>query len=113
MIDKITAKIRRYPFQTGIAAGILICLICVGFFSLFQDHGRTLSGNSEIIQQDYLRMSIHEFSENYDEQLAGWRFQHLGNKSVQTLKLMQSDETLPVQELVSFAKFLFLIKIIC
>ena len=104
MIDKIIVKIRRYPFQTGIVIGVLISLLCVGFISLFQDHGRTLSGNSEIIQQDYLRMSIHEFSENNDEQLAGWRFQHLGNKSVQTLKLMQSDETIPVQDLVSFAK---------
>ena len=81
MIDKITAKIRRYPFQTGIAAGILICLICVGFFSLFQDHGKTLAGNDEIIQQDYLRMTINEYGRNNDELLADWRYKHLGSKA--------------------------------
>ena len=104
MIDKITAKIRRYPFQTGIAAGILICLICVGFFSLFQDHGKTLSGNVEIIQQDYLRMTINEYGRNNDELLADWRYKHLGRKSGETLKLMAGDESIPAQQVVSFAK---------
>ena len=73
MIDKVTAKIKRYPFQTGIAAGLVICLLIVGFISLFQDHGKTLAGNSEIIQQDYLRMTINDFTRNQDEQLASWR----------------------------------------
>ena len=104
MIDKITAKIRRYPFQTGIAAGILICLICAGFFSLFQDHGKTLAGNDEIIQQDYLRMTINEYSRNNDELLADWRYKHLGSKAGETLKLMTVDETIPAQQVVSFAK---------
>lgn len=104
MIDKITAKIRRYPFQTGIAAGILICLICVGFFSLFQDHGKTLAGNDEIIQQDYLRMTINEYGRNNDELLADWRYKHLGRKSAETLKLMAVDESIPAQQVVSFAK---------
>lgn len=104
MIDKITAKIRRYPFQTGIAAGILICLICAGFFSLFQDHGKTLAGNDEIIQQDYLRMTISEYGRNNDELLADWRYKHLGRKSAETLKLMAVDESIPAQQVVSFAK---------
>ena len=104
MIDKITAKIRRYPFQTGIAAGILICLICVGFFSLFQDHGKTLAGNDEIIQQDYLRMTINEYGRNNDELLADWRYKHLGRKASETLKLMTVDESIPAQQVVSFAK---------
>ena len=104
MIDKITAKIRRYPFQTGIIVGILICLLCVGFFSLFEDHGKTLAGNDEIIQQDYLRMTINEYSRNNDELLADWRYKHLGNKSAETLKLMTGDESIPAQQVVSFAK---------
>ena len=104
MIDKITAKIRRYPFQTGIAAGILICLICAGFFSLFQDHGKTLAGNNEIIQQDYLRMTINEYNRNNDELLADWRYKHLGKKAGETLKLMAVDESIPAQQVVSFAK---------
>ncbi len=104
MIDKITAKIRRYPFQTGIAAGILICLLCVGFLSLFRDHGDTLAGNDEIIQQDYLRMTINEYSRNNDELLADWRYKHLGRKAGETLKLMTADESIPVQQVVSFAK---------
>lgn len=104
MIDKIIVKIKRYPFQTGIVIGVLMCLLCVGFVSLFQDHGKTLAGNSEIIQQDYLRMAINEYYEDGDDQLAEWRFKHLGNKSVQTLKFMQADETVPVQQLVSFAE---------
>ncbi|MBQ6502682.1 MAG: hypothetical protein IJI57_02070 [Flexilinea sp.] len=104
MIDKITAKIRRFPFQTGIAAGILICLLCVGFLSLFRDHGETLAGNDEIIQQDYLRMSINEYTRNNDELLADWRYKHLGRKAGETLKLMAADESIPAQQVVSFAK---------
>ena len=73
MIDKITAKIKRYPFQTGIIIGIIICLLLSGFISLFQDHGKTLNGNSEIIREDYLRMAINEYGRNYDSDLASWR----------------------------------------
>ena len=104
MIDKVTAKIKRYPFQTGIAAGLVICLLIVGFISLFQDHGKTLAGNSEIIQQDYLRMTINDFTRNQDEQLASWRYGHLGRKASETLKLMRADSTVSPYDLVNFAK---------
>lgn len=103
MIDKITARIKRYPFQTGIIVGVIACLLIVGFFSLFQDHGRTLAGNSEIIQQDYLRMAINEFSQNHEESLALWRYDHLGRKAGETLKLMRADDTISVYDLVNFA----------
>ena len=103
MIDKITAKIRRYPFQTGIIVGVIVCLLLAGFFSLFQDHGRTLAGNSEIIQEDYLRMSINEYSQNQNEALALWRYEHLGNKADQTLKYMIADESVSPVSLAEFA----------
>ncbi|MBQ4514204.1 MAG: hypothetical protein II969_14510 [Anaerolineaceae bacterium] len=104
MIDKITAKIKRYPFQTGIIVGVIACLLLAGVISLFQDHGRTLSGNSEIIQQDYLRMTINEYSYNNDELLASWRYDHLGGKAEETLKLMRADNSVSPYDLVSFAK---------
>lgn len=104
MIDKITNKLRRYPFQTGIVIGILICLFCAGVISLFQDHGQSLAGNSEIIQQDYLRMTINEYNKNGDELLADWRYKHLGRKASDTLKLMKADESIPVWQLVTFAE---------
>ena len=104
MIDKITAKIKRYPFQTGIIVGVIICLLVVGFISLFQDHGKTLAGNAEIIQQDYLRMSINEFTQDQDEQLASWRYGHLGRKASETLKLMRADTSITPYELVNYAK---------
>ena len=104
MIDKITAKIKRYPFQTGIVVGVIICLLIVGFISLFQDHGKTLAGNTEIIQQDYLRMAINGFTWDQDEQLASWRFDHLGRKASETLKLMKADTSIAPYDLVSFAK---------
>ncbi len=104
MIDKITAKIKRYPFQTGIVVGVVICLLIVGFISLFQDHGKTLAGNTEIIQQDYLRMAINGFTWDQDEQLASWRFDHLGRKASEILKLMKADTSIAPYDLVSFAK---------
>ncbi len=104
MIDKITAKIKRYPFQTGIIIGVAACLLLVGFFSLFQDHGRTLSGNSEIIQEDYLRMSINEYSQNHDDDLAAWRYSHLGNKADTVLKYMKADESVSPYALAEFAE---------
>ncbi|MBR6090315.1 MAG: hypothetical protein IKP86_10305 [Anaerolineaceae bacterium] len=104
MIDKITAKIKRYPFQTGIVIGVLACLLLVGFISLFQDHGKTLAGNSEIIMQDYLRMSISEYEHNANDQLAEWRYKHLGRKAGETLRLMRGDESVSPYALVSFAK---------
>lgn len=103
MIDKITAKIRRYPFQTGIIVGVILCLLLAGFFSLFQDHGRTLAGNTEIIQEDYLRMSINEYSQDHNEALALWRYEHLGNKADQTLKYMAADESVSPVSLAEFA----------
>ena len=106
MIDKITARIRRYPFQTGIVVGVVICLILVGFFSLFQDHGKTLSGNSEIIREDYLRMTINQFSQDRDDLLAAWRFDHLGKKGTETLKLMRADESVAPWDLVNFTEAL-------
>ena len=104
MIDKVTSKIKRYPFQTGIITGVIACLLIVGFFSLFKDHGRTLSGNSEIIQQDYLRMTIDEYSRDRDSQLAEWRYKHLGNQADKTLELMRADESVTPQNLVNFAE---------
>ncbi|MBQ6343015.1 MAG: hypothetical protein IJI41_07835 [Anaerolineaceae bacterium] len=104
MIDKVTNKIRRYPFQTGIITGVIACLLIVGFFSLFQDHGKTLSGNSEIIQQDYLRMTVNEYNRDKDSQLAGWRYEHLGNQADKTLSLLRADESISPQNLVSFAE---------
>ena len=103
MIDKITAKIKRYPFQTGIVIGVIICLLLSGFFSLFDDNGRTLAGNSEIIREDYLRMSINEYRQNGDDQLAEWRYDHLGGKAAETLKLMRADESIEPWVLVNFA----------
>ncbi len=104
MIDKITSKIKRYPFQTGILLGFVICLVLIGFISLFQDNGKTLSGNTEVIREDYLRMTIHEFSDDRDPQLAGWRFGHLGRSGDETLKLMSGDETVSPQLLAKFAE---------
>ena len=104
MIDKATNKIRRYPFQTGIITGVIACLLIVGFFSLFQDHGKTLSGNSEIIQQDYLRMTVNEYSRDKDSQLAEWRYAHLGNQADKTLNLLRADESISPQNLVGFAE---------
>lgn len=103
MVDKITARIKRYPFQTGIVIGFLICLILVGFISLFQDNGRTLSGNIDIIREDYLRMAINEYGQNRDEQLAGWRYQRIGGKADETLKLMIADSTLSPQLLAAYS----------
>ena len=102
MIDKITAKIKRYPFQTGIIVGVVVCLLLVGFISLFQDNGRTLADNAEIIQEDYLRMTINEFGRNADSDLAGWRYAHLGRSGDETLSLMRGDESIAPQLLVSF-----------
>jgi len=103
MIDRITSKIKRYPFQTGIAVGVLFCLFLFGFISLFRDHGRTLSGNSEIIREDYLRMTINEYDRNLDPDLAAWRYEHLGRKADETLKLMRADNSVSPQSLVDFA----------
>ncbi len=104
MTEKIIAKIKRYPFQTGIVVGIIACLILSLFFSLFQDHGSTLSGNSDIIREDYLRMTINEYSENRDDQLAEWRFSHLGGESGETLRLMSADSSIAPNDVASFAK---------
>ena len=104
MTEKIIAKIKRYPFQTGIVVGIIACLILSLFFSLFQDHGSTLSGNSDIIREDYLRMTINEYTEDRDEQLAAWRFSHLGRESDETLRLMQADSSIAPNDVASFAK---------
>lgn len=104
MIDKITAKIKKYPFQTGIIIGCLVFLILAGFINLFQDNGRSLSSNIDIIREDYLRMTINEFGQNGDAQLAGWRYKHLGGAADRTLKLMQSDESISPQLLASFAQ---------
>ena len=104
MIDKITAKIKKYPFQTGIIIGCLAFLILAGFINLFQDNGRSLSSNIDIIREDYLRMTINEFGRNGDEQLAGWRYRHLGGAGDRTLKLMQADESISPQLLASFAQ---------
>ncbi len=104
MIDKITAKIKKYPFQTGIIIGCLVFLILAGFINLFQDNGRSLSSNIDIIREDYLRMTINEYGQNGDAQLAGWRYKHLGGAGDRTLKLMQSDESISPQLLASFAQ---------
>lgn len=104
MIDKAAAKIKRYPFQTGIVVGVLACLLIVGFISLFQDHGRTLSGNSEVIREDYLRMSINEYGNDNNGDLAAWRYDHLGSKADETLRFMRSDESVSPQLLVRFAE---------
>ena len=104
MTEKIIAKIKRYPFQTGIVVGIIACLILSLFFSLFQDHGTTLSGNSDIIREDYLRMTINEYTEDRDEQLAAWRFSHLGGDSGETLRLMGADSSIAPNDVASFAK---------
>ena len=66
MSDKITAKIKKYPFQTGIIIGCLVFLILAGFIDLFQDNGRSLSSNIDIIREDYLRMTINEYGQNGD-----------------------------------------------
>ncbi len=102
MIDKFTTRIRRYPFQTGIIVGCLLCLLLVGFINLFQDNGRTLAENAEIIQEDYLRMTISEYGVGNDDQLAGWRYNHLGRSGSKTLKMMAKDETIDPQLLVDF-----------
>ena len=104
MIDKITSKIKRYPFQTGILVGFAVCLILIGFINLFQDNGRTLSGNTEIIQEDYLRMTMNEFSGNRDPQLAAWRYDHLGKAGDETLKLMAGDDSLSPWLIAEFAE---------
>ena len=104
MIDKITAKIKKYPFQTGIIIGCLVFLILVGFINLFQDNGRSLSSNIDIIREDYLRMTINEYGQNGDAQLAGWRYKHLGGAADRTLKLMQADDSVSPQLLASFAQ---------
>ena len=104
MIDKITAKIKKYPFQTGIIIGCLVFLILAGFINLFQDNGRTLSSNIDIIREDYLRMAISEYGQNGDAQLAGWRYKHLGSAADRTLKLMQADDSISPQLLASFAQ---------
>ncbi len=104
MTEKIIAKIKRYPFQTGIAVGIIVCLFLSLFFSLFRDHGKTLSGNSDIIREDYLRMTINAYTENQDAQLAAWRFSHLGGDSGKTLRLMEADTSIEPYDIASFAK---------
>lgn len=104
MTEKIIAKIKRYPFQTGIVVGVIACLILSLFFSLFQDHGKTLSENSDIIREDYLRMTINAYSENQDAQLAAWRFSHLGGDSSKTLRLMEADTSIDPYDVASFAK---------
>ncbi len=104
MTEKIIAKIKRYPFQTGIAVGVIVCLFLSLFFSLFRDHGKTLSGNSDIIREDYLRMTINAYTENQDAQLAAWRFSHLGGDSGKTLRLMEADTSIDPYDIASFAK---------
>ena len=104
MIDKITARIKKYPFQTGILLGCIACLILVGFISLFQDNGRTLSANRDIVREDYLRMAISEYGQNYDSDLAGWRYKHLGRAADATLELMMADESIDPQLLSSFSE---------
>ena len=104
MIDKITAQIKKYPFQTGIIIGCLVFLILAGFIDLFQDNGRSLSSNIDIIREDYLRMTINEYGQNGDAQLAGWRYKHLGGAADRTLKLMQADDSISPQLLASFAQ---------
>lgn len=104
MTEKIIAKIKRYPFQTGIAVGVIVCLFLSLFFSLFRDHGKTLSGNSDIIREDYLRMTINAYTENRDAQLAAWRFSHLGGDSGKTLRLMEADTSIDPYDIASFAK---------
>ena len=103
MIDKVTLKIRKYPFQTGMIIGCLLCLLLVGFINLFQDNGKTLTDNADIIREDYLRMTIQEYGYGYNDQLAGWRYNHLGRAGDKTLKLMAKDETIDPQLLVDFA----------
>ncbi len=104
MVDRITQKIKRYPFQTGILLGFLICIIFVGFVSLFRDNGRTLTENSEIIKEDYLRMTIQNYGEDNDAELAKWRFEHLGKSGNDTLRLMAADESVSPNLLGSFTK---------
>ncbi len=104
MTEKIIAKIKRYPFQTGIAVGVIVCLFLSLFFSMFRDHGKTLSGNSDIIREDYLRMTINAYTENRDAQLAAWRFSHLGGDSGKTLRLMEADTSIDPYDIASFAK---------
>lgn len=104
MKEKVKKLIEKNPFWSGIIVGIIFILLIAGIFQLMSK-GRVdrLDKVDQIIQEDYLRLSIRDNTHEPDAARAAWRFAQLGENGSYLLELLKKDSLTDPLALLNFS----------